>query len=87
MSARNIPLGRKYWSCADKCFGWHLFNGSEIQKCDTSERFVDDDEAQRHVAAVALEAARIAEDVSSDIGSLVLLELLRKRIIGKRVEP
>lgn len=34
------------------CPGWAVFNGNEIQRCDTCKRFDDDDEAIAHVSAL-----------------------------------
>jgi hypothetical protein len=39
--------------CDEGCPGWAWFNGCEIQRCDTCERFVDDESAAKHVEGCA----------------------------------
>src|SRR5687767_12470655 len=44
--------------CDPGCPGWGVFNGTEIQRCDTCQRFRYDDDAVAYVAA--LEAMDLA---------------------------
>lgn len=45
--------------CDPGCPGWGVFNGTEIQRCDTCQRFKSDDEAIAYVLAIeAMDIAR-----------------------------
>jgi hypothetical protein len=60
----------------DSCFGWGLFNGNQIQRCDTCRQLPDDDAAITHVRACSYCRAYLDESAAAE-GTTSALVLAR----------
>lgn len=48
--AYTAAEGADWFPCSKGCLGWHVFNGTEIERCDTGRaRFATDEDAAKHV--------------------------------------
>lgn len=53
--------------CDDSCPGWGLFNGCEIQRCDTCARFESDMAAVHHIASCVECQAELGRSLAEDM--------------------
>jgi hypothetical protein len=50
-------MAKKIDICRSDCPGWGVYNGNEIQRCDSCNKFSSDEDAVNHVLAVEKEAS------------------------------